>query len=37
LELTDAVIRARAYLREAILTNPGLGGGRGPLNLNAGL
>lgn len=27
-----AVIRARAYLREAILTAPGLGQGRGPLN-----
>jgi hydroxymethylpyrimidine/phosphomethylpyrimidine kinase len=34
-ELGDAVVRARAFLREAILTNPGLGGGRGPLNLNA--
>jgi hydroxymethylpyrimidine/phosphomethylpyrimidine kinase len=34
-EVGDAVARARAYLREAILTNPGLGSGRGPLNLNA--
>lgn len=34
-EVVDAVARARAYLREAILTNPGLGSGRGPLNLNA--
>ncbi|MDB5106886.1 MAG: thiD [Fibrobacteres bacterium] len=34
-DLTDAVTKARAYLREAILTNPGLGSGRGPLNLNA--
>ena len=36
LELTDAVTKARAYVREAIRTNPGLGGGRGPLNFNAG-
>ena len=28
----DAVVRARAYLQEAIRTNPGLGGGQGPLN-----
>ncbi len=27
-----AVLRARAYLHEAIRTNPGLGGGQGPLN-----
>ncbi len=37
LELPDAVTRARLYLREAILTNPGLGAGRGPLNINARL
>jgi hydroxymethylpyrimidine/phosphomethylpyrimidine kinase len=34
-EVGDAVARARAYLRESMLTNPGLGSGRGPLNLNA--
>jgi hydroxymethylpyrimidine/phosphomethylpyrimidine kinase len=34
-EVGDAVVRARAFLREAMLTNPGLGSGRGPLNLNA--
>lgn len=34
-DLETAVVRSRAYLREAIRTNPGLGGGRGPLNLNA--
>ena len=34
-ELTEAVIKARAYVREAIRTNPGLGNGRGPLNFNA--
>jgi hydroxymethylpyrimidine/phosphomethylpyrimidine kinase len=28
----DAVVRARAYVREAIRTAPGLGGGHGPLN-----
>ncbi|MDA1089787.1 MAG: bifunctional hydroxymethylpyrimidine kinase/phosphomethylpyrimidine kinase [Proteobacteria bacterium] len=32
LELHDAVIRARAYVREAIRTAPGYGGGHGPLN-----
>lgn len=31
-ELTDAVRRALAYVREAIRQAPGLGGGRGPLN-----
>ena len=30
--LADAVGRARAYVREAIRTAPGLGGGHGPLN-----
>ncbi|HVJ53890.1 MAG TPA: bifunctional hydroxymethylpyrimidine kinase/phosphomethylpyrimidine kinase [Aliidongia sp.] len=30
--LTDAVIRARAYVLEAIRTAPGLGHGHGPLN-----
>lgn len=30
--LTDAVARARAYVRAAILTAPGLGHGHGPLN-----
>lgn len=34
-DLETAVVRSRAWLREAILTNPGLGGGRGPLNLGA--
>jgi hydroxymethylpyrimidine/phosphomethylpyrimidine kinase len=34
-DLETAVVRSRAYLREAILTNPGLGSGRGPLNLGA--
>jgi len=30
--LTDAVVRARAYVREAIRTAPGFGRGHGPLN-----
>ena len=30
--LRDAVVRARAYVRRAILTAPGFGKGRGPLN-----
>jgi hydroxymethylpyrimidine/phosphomethylpyrimidine kinase len=30
--LRDAVIRARSYVRDAILTAPGLGRGHGPLN-----
>jgi hydroxymethylpyrimidine/phosphomethylpyrimidine kinase len=30
--LSDAVTRARAYVRRAIETAPGLGGGHGPLN-----
>lgn len=30
--LPDAVARARDYVRKAILTAPGLGGGHGPLN-----
>jgi hydroxymethylpyrimidine/phosphomethylpyrimidine kinase len=32
LELSAAVTRARAYVRRAIETAPGLGGGHGPLN-----
>ncbi|MDX1483581.1 MAG: bifunctional hydroxymethylpyrimidine kinase/phosphomethylpyrimidine kinase [Alphaproteobacteria bacterium] len=32
LQLEAAVSRARAYVREAIATAPGLGGGHGPLN-----
>jgi hydroxymethylpyrimidine/phosphomethylpyrimidine kinase len=32
MSLRDAVLRARAYLREAIRTAPGLGAGHGPLN-----
>jgi hydroxymethylpyrimidine/phosphomethylpyrimidine kinase len=32
LALADAVERARAYVRQAIRTAPGLGGGHGPLN-----
>jgi len=32
LPLRDAVIRARAYVQEAIRTAPGYGGGHGPLN-----
>jgi hydroxymethylpyrimidine/phosphomethylpyrimidine kinase len=32
LALTKAVARARAYVRQAILTAPGLGKGKGPLN-----
>ena len=34
-DVTEAVTRARAYVRAAIATNPGLGSGRGPLNFNA--
>jgi hydroxymethylpyrimidine/phosphomethylpyrimidine kinase len=34
-ELEQAVARARAYVLDAIRTNPGLGAGRGPLNFNA--
>lgn len=33
--LRDAVVRARAYVRAAIETAPGLGGGHGPLNHQA--
>ncbi|MFO0995467.1 MAG: bifunctional hydroxymethylpyrimidine kinase/phosphomethylpyrimidine kinase [Alphaproteobacteria bacterium] len=33
LGLRDAVVRARAYVREAILAAPGLGKGHGPLGL----
>lgn len=32
LNLHDATVRARDYVRTAILTAPGLGGGHGPLN-----
>ncbi len=32
MELRDAVIRARAYVRAAIAAAPGYGGGQGPLN-----
>ena len=32
LPLREAVVRARAYLHEAIRTAPGLGGGHGPVN-----
>lgn len=32
LSLRDAVVRARTYVRNAILTAPGLGKGHGPLN-----
>ncbi len=33
--LPDAVARAKAFITEAIRTNPGLGAGRGPLNHHA--
>jgi hydroxymethylpyrimidine kinase/phosphomethylpyrimidine kinase len=33
--LTDAVRRAKDFVTRAILTNPGLGRGQGPLNLHA--
>jgi hydroxymethylpyrimidine/phosphomethylpyrimidine kinase len=32
MELRDAVLRARAYVRAAIISAPGLGSGHGPLN-----
>jgi len=32
MSVRDAVVRARAYVQEAIRTAPGLGGGHGPLN-----
>ena len=32
-ELADAALRAKAYVTQAIVTAPGLGSGRGPLNL----
>lgn len=35
LELPDAVARAKRYITEAIRTNPGLGGGSGPVNHHA--
>jgi hydroxymethylpyrimidine/phosphomethylpyrimidine kinase len=34
-DLLEAVTRARNFVREAIQTNPGLGNGRGPINLRA--
>jgi hydroxymethylpyrimidine/phosphomethylpyrimidine kinase len=37
LELESSVARARAYVLDAIRTNPGLGAGRGPLNFNAAI
>jgi hydroxymethylpyrimidine/phosphomethylpyrimidine kinase len=33
--LAEAVARAKAYISEAITTNPGLGGGSGPVNHHA--
>lgn len=35
MDLQDAVTHGRAFVREAIRTNPGLGNGKGPLNLAA--
>jgi len=35
LDLPEAVAQARAYVRRAIETNPGLGSGKGPLNFDA--
>jgi hydroxymethylpyrimidine/phosphomethylpyrimidine kinase len=35
LPLADAVARAKAFIHEAIRTNPGLGRGCGPLNHHA--
>ena len=34
-ELPDAIQKAKRYVTEAIRTNPGLGGGTGPLNHHA--
>ena len=34
-ELTEAVARAKAFITAAIATNPGLGGGSGPVNHHA--
>ncbi|MDQ3000154.1 MAG: bifunctional hydroxymethylpyrimidine kinase/phosphomethylpyrimidine kinase [Fibrobacterota bacterium] len=34
-DMTQAVIKARDYVQDAIRSNPGLGSGRGPLNFNA--
>lgn len=36
LEMVESVTRARAFIAEAIRTNPGLGGGSGPVNHFAG-
>jgi hydroxymethylpyrimidine/phosphomethylpyrimidine kinase len=36
-ELIEAVARAKAWVTEAIRSNPGLGGGSGPLNFFAGI
>ncbi len=35
--LADAVVRAKAFIQEAIRTNPGLGAGCGPVNHHAGI
>lgn len=35
MSLTDAVRRGKEFIREAIRTNPGLGGGSGPVNHHA--
>lgn len=35
-ELVEAVARAKSFITEAIRTNPGIGGGDGPLNFFAG-
>jgi hydroxymethylpyrimidine/phosphomethylpyrimidine kinase len=37
LELEQAVARAKAFVTAAIITNPGLGGGCGPVNHHAGI
>ena len=36
-ELSEAVARAKAYITRAIATNPGLGGGSGPVNHHAAI
>ena len=36
-ELSEAVARAQAYITRAIATNPGLGGGSGPVNHHAAI
>jgi hydroxymethylpyrimidine/phosphomethylpyrimidine kinase len=37
MELEDAVIRARLYVRAAIASAPGFGGGHGPLDHAVGI